>query len=77
MIHYKKNIEPIELIEAFSLNFARGNIIKYVARAKIKNNELEDLEKALYYLKREINFTKVANKLQIKKSVKVNYMINK
>ena len=77
MEHYKKKIEPIELIEAFDLNFARGNIIKYVARAKLKNNELEDLEKALYYLKREINFTKVANKLQIKKSVKVNYMINK
>ena len=77
MEHYKKNIEPIELIEAFSLNFARGNIIKYVARAKLKDNELEDLEKALYYLKREINLLKVAKKVQIKNKIKVNYLINK
>ena len=52
--HYKRPVERIEVIEAFNLNFSRGNVIKYVARAKLKENELEDLKKALYYLQREI-----------------------
>lgn len=58
MEHYKKDVEPIDLIDAFDLNFSRGNVIKYVARAKFKNNELQDLEKALFYLKREIKLQK-------------------
>lgn len=62
MKHYKKKTEPIQLIEAFNLNFSRGNVIKYVARAKLKDNELEDLEKALYYLKREIKNYKKTKK---------------
>jgi hypothetical protein len=52
--HYKKEIEPIDLIDAFDLNFNCGNVIKYVARAKLKGTEKEDLEKALDYLTREI-----------------------
>lgn len=38
------------------LNFARGNVIKYVSRAgkKAKNKELEDLKKGRWYLNREI-----------------------
>lgn len=54
--HYKGKIQPIELIEAQNLNFNRGNIIKYVSRAGKKEgeDEIKDLEKALYYLEREI-----------------------
>ena len=32
------------------LGFLQGNVIKYVTRAGFKNNELEDLEKAEWYL---------------------------
>ncbi len=53
--HYKKKVEPIDLIEAFELDFNAGNVIKYVARAKHKGNEKDDLRKALYYLKRLID----------------------
>lgn len=53
--HYDESVQPIDLIEAFELNFSRGNIVKYVCRAKYKEDELEDLKKALYYLEREIN----------------------
>ena len=53
--HYKGNIEPIDLIEAQGLNFNRGNIVKYVSRAGKKENEREDLEKALWYIKRELD----------------------
>ena len=50
--HYKKEVEPIDLIDAFNLDFNAGNVIKYVSRAKHKENELEDLRKAKYYLDR-------------------------
>lgn len=53
--HYKKEVEPIDLIEAFDLDFCAGNVIKYVSRAKHKGNEKEDLRKAMYYLKRLID----------------------
>ncbi|MFZ4484716.1 MAG: DUF3310 domain-containing protein [Chthoniobacterales bacterium] len=47
-------VAPIELIEAYDLNFASGNVIKYVARAKEKNWR-EDLVKALWYLLYELD----------------------
>ena len=52
--HYNMGIEAIDYIESHSMNFNIGNVIKYVTRAKHKNNELEDLKKALWYLQREI-----------------------
>ncbi|RHM97159.1 DUF3310 domain-containing protein [Dielma fastidiosa] len=53
--HYQGAIEPIELIEAQGLSFSRGNVVKYVCRAGRKGSELEDLRKAEFYLKREID----------------------
>lgn len=53
--HYKKSVEPIDLIEAFELDFNAGNVIKYVSRAKHKGNEKDDLRKAMYYLKRLVD----------------------
>jgi hypothetical protein len=52
--HYKQKVQPIDLIEAFDLNFNLGNVVKYVSRAGRKGEALEDLEKAFYYLKREM-----------------------
>lgn len=46
--------EAIKIIEAHSLDFCLGNVIKYVLRAGKKNDGIEDLEKALWYLNREI-----------------------
>jgi len=56
--HYADGkIEVIDFIEDKKLNFNLGNVVKYVARAgkKDKSKELEDLQKALWYLEREIN----------------------
>lgn len=49
-------IEVIEVIEAWGLNFHRGNAVKYIARAGKKNpeKEIEDLQKAKWYIEREI-----------------------
>jgi hypothetical protein len=47
--------EAINVIEAWGLNFCLGNVIKYVARAGRKtDNPIEDLEKAKWYIEREI-----------------------
>lgn len=54
--HYTayKGIEVIQLTEM--LNFCRGNAVKYIARAGLKDpaKEIEDLKKARWYLDREI-----------------------
>ncbi len=53
--HYKANgLEVIDVIEAFGLNFAIGNAIKYLLRAGKKGDRLEDLKKARWYIDREI-----------------------
>lgn len=55
-MHYinEKNIDVIDFCKMYNMNFNRGNIVKYLARAGKKDNELQDLRKALTYLEREI-----------------------
>lgn len=53
--HYKNHpsgVECIQITEAF--NFNVGNAIKYLWRAGLKGEESDDLKKALWYVKREI-----------------------
>lgn len=55
--HYTSSgIQPIEAIEAWGLGFNLGQVVKYVARAGKKDASklVEDLQKAEFYLKREI-----------------------
>lgn len=55
--HYTSGgIETIDFIEAKNLNYNKGNAVKYISRAGLKNKETEivDLEKAIWYLNREI-----------------------
>lgn len=55
--HYTQGgIETIDFIEAKKLNYNRGNAVKYISRAGVKSKETEitDLEKAIWYLNREI-----------------------
>jgi hypothetical protein len=55
--HYKTGgIETIDFIEAKGLTYNLGNVVKYVTRAGVKNKatHIEDLEKAAWYLNREI-----------------------
>jgi hypothetical protein len=48
--------EAIKVIEAWDLGFNLGNTVKYVSRAgkKEKDKTIQDLEKAKWYLEREI-----------------------
>lgn len=55
-IHYQgKGMEALDVIEAFDLNFNLGNAIKYIIRCEHKGSKSEDLEKAIFYLNRELN----------------------
>lgn len=46
--------EAIKVIEAWELGFNLGNAVKYISRAGKKGVRKEDLEKAAWYLNREI-----------------------
>ena len=55
--HYTQGkIECIDFITDKKLNFCRGNAVKYIVRAGLKDpsKEIEDLKKAVFYLNREI-----------------------
>lgn len=54
----KMQYDVIDVIQDYGLNFNRGNVIKYVIRAGHKHNEYQDLEKAVEYLQREMEFIK-------------------
>ena len=56
-LHYTDGkIEVIEFIEDKNLNYHKGNAIKYICRAgkKDPSKEIEDLQKAIWYINREI-----------------------
>ena len=63
--HYTDGkIEVIDFIEDTGLNFNRGNAVKYLCRAGKKDpaKEIEDLEKAMWYISHEIERLKGAKK---------------
>ncbi len=52
--------EVWDVIIDWGLNYCRGNVVKYIARAGLKNprTEVQDLEKARAYLEKEIERVK-------------------
>ena len=64
--HYAegRKYEPIAVIEDWNLGFCLGNAIKYISRAGRKDpaKEIEDLEKAAFYLARRIATLKAGGK---------------
>ena len=53
--HYQgKRFEVIDIIEDYELNFNKGNALKYLIRAGHKDDYVQDLKKAIWYLNREI-----------------------
>lgn len=65
--HYNTGkIEVIDAIEDWCLGFHEGNVIKYVARAKHKGKELEDLKKAAWYFERRIRQIEPIGPIELK-----------
>ena len=53
--HYTAGgVETIDFIEAKGLNYNLGNAVKYITRAGLKGDRVEDLKKAKWYIEREI-----------------------
>jgi hypothetical protein len=63
-IHYggaDNPYEAIKVIDAWDLNFNLGNTVKYIARCGKKDDEIQELEKAAWYLNNEIRKRKSRN----------------
>lgn len=57
--HYTSHPSGIECIQVTEhMDFCIGNAIKYLWRAGGKNDEIEDLEKAIWYINRKIELIK-------------------
>ena len=52
-ISHPSGIECIQITEHMGFNL--GNAIKYVWRSDLKGKAIEDLEKAIWYIQREID----------------------
>ena len=60
--HYKTHPSGIECITITEhTNFCLGNALKYIWRAEWKGNKKEDLEKAIWYLRRELERIEASN----------------
>lgn len=70
-VHYDsgKDYDLIDVGVNYNLNFFRFNVLKYIARAGKKDNELQDLRKALDYLQREISYLQDKQKEYIKQTI--------
>lgn len=53
--HYQgQRFEVIDIIDDFKLNFNLGNALKYLLRAGKKGDRVVDLQKAIWYIEREL-----------------------
>lgn len=70
-LHYEngKGYDIIDVCKDYGLNFNRGNIIKYTARAGKKDDELQDMRKVLDYVQREIAYLEEKQKEYIKQTI--------
>ena len=68
--HYRTYIDGLETIDMIYAvlgperfkGYCRGNALKYLARADDKGKPIEDLEKAIVYIRWEIEIKKKENK---------------
>jgi len=55
--YYRRGtVDVWDFIRMQGLSFHLGNVIKYVCRAGYKDNDIQDLKKAIHYLQNEIEF---------------------
>jgi len=71
--HYTNHPSGVECVEITEhMNFCLGNAVKYIWRADEKGNAIEDLEKARWYITREIRRRGIAQGLaEVAKEVAV------
>ncbi len=76
--HYEAtgDYDIIDVCSHYSLNFNRGNVVKYIARAGKKDDEIRDLEKAKDYIQREIDYLRSKRTEENKEGVITPYNYN-
>ena len=53
--HYTEHPSGVECIQITEhMNFCLGNAVKYIWRADLKRDAIEDLKKAVFHINREI-----------------------
>jgi hypothetical protein len=53
--HYTEHPSGVECIQITEhMGFSLGNAVKYIWRADLKGSDIQDLEKAVWYINREI-----------------------
>lgn len=68
--HYTAHPSGVECIQITEhMGFSLGNAVKYIWRADLKNDAVEDLKKARWYIDREIS-------LRERKSSLENHMLS-
>jgi hypothetical protein len=61
--HYRQtSIQPWDIVDDWSLDYYRGNALKYLLRAGRKGPALQDLEKARHYIEKCIEREKASGK---------------
>lgn len=54
--HYNSHPSGVECIQITEhMNFCLGNAVKYIWRADLKHDAIQDLEKAIWYIRRELD----------------------
>ena len=62
--HYTQNPSGVECIDVTEhMSFNLGNAVKYIWRSGLKDKWKQDLEKAIWYIQREIKRLEKANKI--------------
>lgn len=60
--HYTSHPSGVDCIQITEhMGFCLGNAMKYIWRADLKGDAIEDLEKAVWYIRREIDRRKHEN----------------
>ena len=76
--HYTAHPSGVECIQITEhMNFCLGNALKYIWRAGLKQNEVEDLRKAVWYLNREIERLENGKEEGVRESVAREYSESK
>lgn len=66
--HYTNHPSGVECIQITEhMGFCLGNAVKYIWRADLKNDAIEDLKKAVWYIEREIIRRENTHAIQVKR----------
>lgn len=72
--HYRAHASGVECIEITEhMNFCLGNAVKYIWRAGLKKDAIEDLNKAVWYVSREIKRIEKAEKERSRELIRYQY----